>query len=177
MTRYTFVLLVCRAIGVLSAAYLIWHIVVAFDEVNWALDPRWTDKPPWASFPFIEIAFALAIPLVGLIAGLQAERIAAKLCRAASRAAAVPALTGFAIAVVIGAYLCIASAGNAQLDAIHGWRYSTESAALAAMRARVRYGERPTDGHRDLALSAGFAICLGGTFAAALRATSGASTA
>lgn len=125
MTRYTFVLLVFRTIGILSAAYFVAHCVHAVDQIGWGTDnPLGRSSPHLGSLPYGAIAIALAVPLAGVIGGACASRLANAAGRNLSRPEiASPLLTSLALAAVICAIFCIGSVGNAQLEAIFGWSF------------------------------------------------------
>ena len=174
MTRYTFVLLVCRTVGVLSAVYLITHIVFAFDNVSWALHVS-VSPPSLVSLPFAILAIALIAPLAGVLVGLYADRIASAFAQRDGTTQPAPMLTALAIAAVVSTFYCIVYVGEAQLVAIDGWRYSA-LLGLDAAQANSDYFRtvaslrgRPPNGTHELALAAGFAVCLLIICLAALR--------
>jgi hypothetical protein len=177
MTRFTFVLLVCRAIGVLSAVYLITHVVFAFDEVIWAL--RVVSPPSLANLPFGTLATALVVPFAGVLVALYANRVACAVVPREVVSQPVPVLTALAIAAVVCGFYCIVCVGNAQLAAIGRWRMSALYASELArgpsdyFRAADSLRGLPPSGAHDLFLAAGFAVCLFVICVAALRTRRG----
>jgi F0F1-type ATP synthase membrane subunit c/vacuolar-type H+-ATPase subunit K len=169
MTRYTFVLLVLRTIGVLSAAYFVAHCVHAADAIV-ASPPLQGGLDP-GKLPFDAIAIALAVPLAGMIGGTCASRLANAAARNSSRPEiASPLLTSLALAAVICAIFCIGSVGNAQLEAIYEWRFISAPLPPAMpgfpQPAAVRFmGAGP-----DLIEAAAYLLALGALFGMARSA-------
>ncbi|MHB8635646.1 MAG: hypothetical protein ACYC96_04140 [Fimbriimonadaceae bacterium] len=166
MTRYTFLLLVCRVIGVLSAVYFLTHLVYGFEDVEWAVWARGDGMKALSTLPLGMVAAALAVPLVGIIGGVYGERIAKAVAPQEPAGQPAPILTALAIPAVVCAFHCLALTGDAQLQAIISWRYSPLSDQSNLVRA-LHGGT----GFWTLELAAAFAICLVAILFVALRAT------
>ena len=76
MTRYTFAILLCRVIGILSVLSLLetWYLSVNLFSLLDLLRPR--DLKWYEGIPIPSLALALAIPIGGCVVGLCAKSIA-----------------------------------------------------------------------------------------------------
>jgi hypothetical protein len=174
MTRFTFVLLVCRAIGVISLVYLLMHCVYAVEEINWALGSRVYGVPAMPEFPYGMVAVGLLVPVPGLFLGLFAERMAASSSKGVAASQPTPLLTPLAVGVIVCAFRCIALSGSAQLHALVRWRYSPTTAAVYS---QARFGSSgPPTGAMSLYAACAFALFFASLLHLAFRVTRGPQT-
>jgi hypothetical protein len=117
MNRYTFTLLVCRVIGILSLLRLLEEMTF----ISTGLSPYYHgDHINWAGFPYVAVCFGAGIPLIGCIVGLRALRIAARFRQNSYWS---PLSTPLALSTMICWYAVMWECYGTALTGLTEWRF------------------------------------------------------
>src|SRR5665213_2769988 len=141
MNRYTFTLLVCRVIGILSLLRLLEAIGFIFPSIG---PYSRGDHINWDGFPYVVLGFGVGLPLIGCVVGLRALQIASRFRQSSYWS---PISTPLALSTMICWY------------AIMSECYWTALTGLAEWRLHISFdGDTPPSGLRSLFQPAGLTV-------------------